>query len=221
MQGYDENLEVVRLRISGASETLQGYNYFWIRAVEGFDPKEHCAKCIRGGWKLLKQNRMKLNQPVELRMKRVGYICGETSSRNLHPGQKPHTLPMPGGAITYTKNLHLPFEKAPGHVEEVTALTNAATIFGTAGTRSPHGHEKRSSPEPPGDAAWDESVARVRADRERLKQLVADLTLDLAQPVPTGEAHQTYLRAVLLVADHTAYHLGQLVAVRRALGAWT
>ena len=45
--------------------------------------------------------------------------------------------------------------------------------------------------------------------------------LDLAQPVPTGEAHQTYLRAVLLVADHTAYHLGQLVAVRRALGAWT
>ena len=78
-----------------------------------------------------------------------------------------------------------------------------------------------ASPEPPGDAAWDESVARVRADRERLKQLVADPTLDLAQPVPTGEAHQTYLRAVLLVADHTAYHLGQLVAVRRALGAWT
>ena len=78
-----------------------------------------------------------------------------------------------------------------------------------------------ASPEPPGDAAWDESVARVRADRERLKQLVADPTLDLAQPVPTGEAHQTYLRAVLLVADHTAYHLGQLVVVRRALGAWT
>ena len=78
-----------------------------------------------------------------------------------------------------------------------------------------------ASPEPPGDAAWDESVARVRADRERLKQLAADPTLDLAQPVPTGEAHQTYLRAVLLVADHTAYHLGQLVAVRRALGAWT
>ena len=59
-----------------------------------------------------------------------------------------------------------------------------------------------ASPEPPGDAAWDESVARVRADRERLKQLVADPTLDLAQPVPTGEAHQTYLRAVLVVADH-------------------
>ena len=130
MQGYDENLEVVRLRISGASETLQGYNYFWIRAVEGFDPKEHCAKCIRGGWKLLKQNRMKLNQPVELRMKRVGYICGETFSRNLHPGQKPHTLPMPGGAITYTKNLHLPFEKAPGHVEEVTLVEGQTlTLF--------------------------------------------------------------------------------------------
>ena len=78
-----------------------------------------------------------------------------------------------------------------------------------------------AGPESPGDAAWDESVARVRADRERLKQLVADPTLDLAQPVPTGEPHQTYLRAVLVVADHNAYHLGQLVAVRRALGAWT
>ena len=89
MQDYDENLEVVRLLISGASETLQGYNYFWIRAVERFDPTQHCAKCIRGGWKLLGQNRIKLNQPVELRMKRdVGYICGGTSSytRNLHPG---------------------------------------------------------------------------------------------------------------------------------------
>ena len=73
---------------------------------------------------------MKLDQPVELRMKRVGYICGETSSRNLQPGQKPHTLPMPGGAITYTKNLHLPFEKAPGHVEEVTLVEGQTlTLF--------------------------------------------------------------------------------------------
>ena len=122
MQDYDENREVVRLRISGASETLQGYSYFWIRAVEKFDPKEHCAECLRGGWKLRGQNRMKLNQTVELRIKRVGYICGKPSSRNLHPVQKPHTLPMPGGALTYTKNLHLPFEKAPGHDEEVTLV---------------------------------------------------------------------------------------------------
>ena len=52
MQDYDENLEVVRLRISGTSETLQGYNFFWIKAVEGFNPKKHCMECLRGGWKL-------------------------------------------------------------------------------------------------------------------------------------------------------------------------
>jgi uncharacterized damage-inducible protein DinB len=38
--------------------------------------------------------------------------------------------------------------------------------------------------------------------------------------VPTGKDSQTYLRALLLVIDHTAYHVGQLVSVRRALGAW-
>jgi len=39
--------------------------------------------------------------------------------------------------------------------------------------------------------------------------------------VPTGKGHQTYFRALLLVNDHNAYHLGQIVAVRRALGAWS
>jgi len=43
---------------------------------------------------------------------------------------------------------------------------------------------------------------------------------DLTAKVPTGKGTQTYLRAILLAADHTAYHVGQLVAVRRALGVW-
>jgi hypothetical protein len=38
--------------------------------------------------------------------------------------------------------------------------------------------------------------------------------------VPTGKGNQTYLRALLLAADHVAYHVGQIVAVRKALGAW-
>ena len=42
----------------------------------------------------------------------------------------------------------------------------------------------------------------------------------LTAPVPTGKSHQTYLRAILLSADHAAYHVGQIVAVRRALGIW-
>lgn len=72
---------------------------------------------------------------------------------------------------------------------------------------------------PPSASAWDESVARFRADREALKRLALDPGVDLLAKVPAGKA-ETYLRELLLVADHTAYHLGQLVVVRRALGAW-
>lgn len=77
-------------------------------------------------------------------------------------------------------------------------------------------------PQPaPADAqAWDNSVAGFKADREQLKDLARDETIDLHAPVPKGKRHQTYLRAILLMADHNAYHLGQIVAVRRALGVW-
>jgi len=75
-------------------------------------------------------------------------------------------------------------------------------------------------PAPPAAQAWDGSVAAFKADREALKQLAADQRIDLFGLVPTGKGPQTYLRAILLVTDHNAYHLGQLVAVRRAIGAW-
>jgi hypothetical protein len=72
---------------------------------------------------------------------------------------------------------------------------------------------------PSSDAAWDQSVASFIRSRERMKQVARDVT-DLNAHVPTGTGTQTYLRAILLVADHAAYHVGQLVAVRRALGIW-
>jgi|SRR5215203_3776492 len=72
---------------------------------------------------------------------------------------------------------------------------------------------------PPTDTAWDESVESFCKDREALKQLALNERIDLTTVVPAGE-DQTYLRELLLVADHTAYHLGELVVVRRALGAW-
>jgi uncharacterized damage-inducible protein DinB len=72
----------------------------------------------------------------------------------------------------------------------------------------------------PAGAQWDNSVAGFKADRERLKDLARDETIDLHALVPKGTGHQTYLRAILLMADHNAYHLGQIVAVRRALGVW-
>jgi hypothetical protein len=72
---------------------------------------------------------------------------------------------------------------------------------------------------PPDGAAWDRSVAAFRADLQAMGDLVANPRTDLLAPLPHGQG-QTVLREALLVADHNAYHLGQLVAVRRALGAW-
>jgi hypothetical protein len=72
---------------------------------------------------------------------------------------------------------------------------------------------------PPDDAAWDRSVASFRADLRAMQDLVANPATDLLVPIPHGDG-QTILRQALLVADHNAYHLGQLVIVRRALGAW-
>ena len=75
------------------------------------------------------------------------------------------------------------------------------------------------SPEPPVPEAWERSVAAVREDRDRLQELARDARIDLIAVTPHG-TDQTYLRELLLVVDHTAYHVGQLVIVRRLLGAW-
>ena len=74
-------------------------------------------------------------------------------------------------------------------------------------------------PAPPSPKAWADSVASYARSREELKRLARDVE-DLTAKVPTGKPQQTYLRAILLTADHTAYHVGQIVAVRRALGIW-
>ena len=72
---------------------------------------------------------------------------------------------------------------------------------------------------PPDPGAWDRSVAAFRADLSAMRALVADPDTDLFARIPHGDG-QTVLREALLVADHNAYHLGQLVVVRRLLGCW-
>jgi uncharacterized damage-inducible protein DinB len=76
-----------------------------------------------------------------------------------------------------------------------------------------------SSPEPPSPEAWERSIAAVREDRERLQRLARDPAIDLTAVTPHA-TDQTYLREILLVADHTAYHVGQIVLVRQLLGVW-
>jgi uncharacterized damage-inducible protein DinB len=74
-------------------------------------------------------------------------------------------------------------------------------------------------PAPPSEAAWKQSIAAFRRDRGALQKLADDTAVDLFARIPHGTG-QTYLRELLLVADHNAYHVGQLVAVRQALGDW-
>jgi hypothetical protein len=73
---------------------------------------------------------------------------------------------------------------------------------------------------PPNASAWNHSIKAFKADRQAMMDLVADANTDLFAPLPHGQG-QTILREALLVADHNAYHLGQLVTVRRVLGAWS
>jgi hypothetical protein len=72
---------------------------------------------------------------------------------------------------------------------------------------------------PPDADTWDRSVEAFRADLQATKELVTNSETDLFTPIPHGQG-QTILREALLIADHNAYHLGQLVVVRRLLGAW-
>ena len=72
---------------------------------------------------------------------------------------------------------------------------------------------------PPDEAAWDKSIKRFRADLKAMQKLVADPANDLFAPFAHGDG-QTLMREVLLVADHNAYHIGQLVLLRRLLAAW-
>lgn len=73
--------------------------------------------------------------------------------------------------------------------------------------------------EPPTSKAWQESIAAFRADRDALKELARDPDLNLFARIPHGTG-QTYLRELLLVSDHNAYHVADLIAIRRLLGIW-
>ena len=72
---------------------------------------------------------------------------------------------------------------------------------------------------PPSAAAWEKSVRAFRAEAKAMERMVASPKADLFARIAHGDG-QTILREALLLADHNAYHLGELVAVRRLLGAW-
>jgi len=76
-----------------------------------------------------------------------------------------------------------------------------------------------STQAPPDAEAWDKSVEAFRRDLQALCDLVSDESTDLFARIPHGDG-QTILREALVTADHNSYHLGELVLLRRILGAW-
>ena len=76
-----------------------------------------------------------------------------------------------------------------------------------------------STPAPHDDAAWNKSVRSFRRDQRAMMRLISNRRANLHAPFPWGDG-QTLLREALLAADHNAYHLAQLVDLRRALGIW-
>jgi len=82
----------------------------------------------------------------------------------------------------------------------------------------PDGYWPKSE-KPPSDAAWTKSIAAIRKDAAAMEKLVRNPKTDLFGKIAHGTG-QTILREALLIIDHNAYHIGQLVLVRRMLGAW-
>ena len=121
-------------------------------------------------------------------------------------GRRPHGLPFsPWMLLEHMRIAQwdiLEFSRNPAHVSP----------------EFPSGYWP-TDPVPPSAGAWDASLARFHADRDALERLAADPETDLLTPFPHGTG-QNLLREVLVAASHTSYHLGELVLVRRALGAW-
>jgi uncharacterized damage-inducible protein DinB len=77
-----------------------------------------------------------------------------------------------------------------------------------------------ASPAPRSASAWTKAIADYRRDRKAFQRLASNTRIDLLATIPHGTG-QTYLREIVLAADHAAYHIGQIVTVRKQLGIWT
>ncbi|HEY6327979.1 MAG TPA: DinB family protein [Blastocatellia bacterium] len=69
------------------------------------------------------------------------------------------------------------------------------------------------------DEAWEATIRQIHGELNEMIEVVRDPKIDLTAQIPHAREH-TYLREVLLAADHIGYHLGQVVALRKALGDW-
>lgn len=69
------------------------------------------------------------------------------------------------------------------------------------------------------DCSWESSLKQIETDRQQFFELLNNSTLHFVEPIPYGDG-QTLLREAMLIADHTAYHIGQIIVIRRLLNDW-
>jgi len=72
---------------------------------------------------------------------------------------------------------------------------------------------------PPVASAWDNSIASVVSDRDRMVKIVGDPRYNLTAPFPWAEG-QNLVREAILMIDHNSYHVGEILTLRRLLGIW-
>jgi len=122
--------------------------------------------------------------------------------RGQKPAGLPHSLWMLLEHLRIAQWDILEFSRNPNHVSP----------------KWPEGYWPRTAT-PPNAAAWNASVKKFRRALNATRSLVKNPKTDLFARIPWGDG-QTILREALLVADHNAYHLGQMLDARRLLGAW-
>jgi hypothetical protein len=94
---------------------------------------------------------------------------------------------------------------------------SAPPTGGYHGLKWPEAYWPKEAEPETGD--WERSIAAVLADREKFKALLTKPNADLYKPFLWGTG-QNLLREALLIADHAGYHVGELIVLRRLLGAW-
>src|SRR5437016_4449658 len=67
---------------------------------------------------------------------------------------------------------------------------------------------------------WQRAIREHESDRQSMIDLISNADADLLAPIPHAPKKQTLAREAMLLADHTGYHVGQLILLRRLLGAW-
>jgi DinB superfamily len=122
--------------------------------------------------------------------------------RGEKPARLPHSLWMLLEHMRIAQWDILEFTRNPKHVSP----------------KWPEGHWPRTEA-PPSPAAWNVNIKKFRQDLKAMQNLVKNPKTDLFARIPWGDG-QTILREALLLADHNAYHLGQMLDARRLLGAW-